>query len=116
MHRWFNQSQPRSLQNAVMLIYLNAGIALFFGLIAGGLYGGISIFTIIGIAGGYGIANDKKWGYYVSIACAGLTLLGMAAALVSGNGSVVISALFEVVLLVLLLQESSREYIRIWFK
>jgi hypothetical protein len=116
MHRWFNQSQPRSLQNAVMLIYLNAGIALFFGLLGGGVFAGVSLLTIVGVAGGYGIANDKKWGYYLSLVCAILPLAFAALLLLGGDTGVILSVIFEIVLVVLLVQETSRGYVRLWFK
>src|SRR5579875_427676 len=61
--RWVNSGQPQTLQASVILLYLNA---IFF-VIFGGLSGG---FGLIGLAmaavegvGGYGIANERKWGW-----------------------------------------------------
>ena len=121
-HRWINQSQPQTLQSAVLLLYLNAALALLFGLLAGGAQGAIGIVTLAGVAGGYGIANEKKWGYYVAIVVAAIPLLydvlgflnlGYSLAF---SSNFVIRVLFDILLAVLLLHPMSRGYQKIWFK
>src|SRR5690348_9177793 len=84
--RWINQGQPQTLQIAVFLLYIRSGFALIFGLdpstgvLAGSsqtLFDFLRVFVIAGgVAGAYGIANEKKWGYYLGIAVAGVALLG----------------------------------------
>jgi hypothetical protein len=113
--RWTNPSQPQTLQIAVFLLYFRA----FFGLLEG-LAGGSPLFVLIAIGqgvGGYGIANEKRWGYSVGLAMsfapAALRVLA------SGPGAVLavnpITLLFEVALIALLLHPQSRDYQRIWF-
>lgn len=116
--RWFNISQPQTLQSAVILLYLNAAIALLFGLMGGGVIG---ILALAGVAGGYGIANEKKWGYYLALVVAiipavlhTLILLDFGTSSNFSNG--IITLLFEIALVVLLVHPMSREYQRIWFK
>jgi hypothetical protein len=109
--RWINHSLPQTLGNAVLLLYISAAfdvlslsaIAL---LIAGGK-----------VAAGYGIANEKRWGYNLGLAMAFLPfvarfLLGGLGAVLGAN---IISLLFEILLVALLLHQQSREYQRIWF-
>ncbi len=78
-------------------------------------------FIIVGLAaGGFGIANEKKWGY--TLAVVGRGRPGRAALFArSGFGrltniSVLISFMFDAALVALLLHPMSRDYQRIWFK
>jgi hypothetical protein len=109
-----NRSQPPTLVNATLLCYLEA----FFGLISsGGYLPLVAISVALGI-GGFGIANEKRWGYVTALVGAfanagiwiwflGLDVLGFPQ---------IISFGIAVVLVVLLLHEMSREYQRIWFR
>jgi hypothetical protein len=111
--RWVNQAQPQTLQIAVFLLYLNGAFTLLFG----GLFYALGAVVIVGsVAAGYGIANERKWGYFLGV---GMALLPFA--LVIATGSSVFSGgllnlLFEVALVALLLHPQSRDYQRIWFK
>jgi hypothetical protein len=117
LHRWFNQSHPRNLQNAAILLYFNAAFALLFGVLAGGVGGQISIIDLAGAAGAYGMANDKKWGYYVSVVVAILPFLFYGLAILHGDRiGFSLNMIFELILLLLLFQKDVREYIRIWFR
>ena len=113
--RWLNQTQPQTLQIAVFLLYLNA----FFGIISLLRFGFWPPFGLVvagGIAAGYGIANERKWGYGLGVAMAfapcalrlwyGGTILGVDT----------LTLIFEIALIALLLHPQSRDYQRIWFK
>jgi len=110
MRQWTNPSQPQTLQIAVFLLYMNAVFALLFGGL-GSIYGLMIIAG--GVAGGFGIAQEKRWGYGVALAVALLPFVLIIAgkALISG----VIGLMFDIVLVALLLHPQSREYQRIWF-
>ena len=114
-HRWINQHQPQTLVTATILCYVEAVIVLL----------NIGLISIIGLAlaaglaaGGYGIANEKKWGYGLAVAASILLLLLY---LVAGihqltNVFVIIPIIFVAALVTLLLHPMSRDYQRIWFK
>ena len=119
--RWFNPSQPQTLQIAVWLLYFNA----VFGLLLGGsIYFTLGplagIGSLIGCAAAaFGIANEQRWGYLLGVAMAILQVLLIVAAVgVMGlfRGVALISFLFAVALVALLLHPMSRDYQRIWFK
>jgi hypothetical protein len=109
--RWTNPSQPQTLQIAVFLLYIDAVLALLRG---GGLY--LISFLLIagGIAAGFGIANEKRWGYGL-----GLVMAGMPFALrllFSQDFRLgLINLIFDIALVALLLHPQSRDYQRIWF-
>lgn len=112
--RWVNPSQPQTLQIAVFLLYINA----FFSLLFGGIFHLYGIATIIGgAASGFGIANEKRWGYNLAIAVAILPFVLRIAygGVDSLLGSDVINLLFEVALVALLVHPHSRDYQKIWF-
>ncbi|MEA2716939.1 MAG: hypothetical protein QOI99_1256 [Actinomycetota bacterium] len=115
--RWLNPSQPQTLQIAVFLLYINSAFLVLDLLLASAfplLYLGI----IVGqVAAGYGIANERKWGYGLGIAMAILPFLLRFYYL--GNplsGTNLISLMFEIALIALLVHPQSRDYQRIWFK
>jgi hypothetical protein len=110
--RWINQSQPQTLQIAVILLYIDAVFALV-------RFHPVLLLVAVGLAvGAYGIANERKWGYMLGVAMAFLPaafrvwFFGVDALL----GRDVISLMFEIALIALLLHPQSREYQRIWFK
>jgi len=116
--RFFNQSQPQTLQTGVILCYLSAVFGLLFGVAANSLF--FALFIIVGLAaGGYGIANEKRWGYMLAVAAAILQVL-MYVIVYGGDiitdVFVLISFCFDVALVVLLVHPMSRDYQRIWFK
>ncbi len=118
--RWLNQTQPQTLQIGVMLLYVNAALGLL-SLIIGGAAGLFGIVIIAAeVLGGYGIANERKWGYIVGVAAAFLPLVLLILAIVAGASVVlglgVIGVIFQIALVALLLHPQSREYQRIWFK
>ena len=106
--RFFDPSQPQTLQMATMVLYFQ-GAFYFLGLIllyAAG-YG----------AAGYGIANGKKWGYGLALAVAVLRLINLVVghSLDSVIRHSTIELMFSVALLALVLHPQSREYQKIWF-
>jgi uncharacterized membrane protein (DUF2068 family) len=115
--RWTNPSQPQTLYMATFLLYINAA----FGLLFSG-FNPISLVLVAGQVGaGFGIANEKRWGYLLGVAMAALGLLPLTLFILAhGIGSifsvtVLIEALFPVALFALLVHPLSREYQKIWF-
>jgi hypothetical protein len=106
--RFFDPSQPQTLQIATLLLYLDAAFALL---------GLALLFAVAYGAAGYGMANGKKWGYGLALGVAVVRLLF----LVTGSSIDVvlrihtIELMFAVALLCLLLHPQSREYQKIWF-
>jgi hypothetical protein len=110
LRQWTNPSQPQTLQIAVFLLYINAAFTLLFGGLAS-IYGLITI--VGGVAGGLGIAQEKRWGYWVGL---GVALIPFAFIIAYGlSGTSLITLMFEIALVALLLHPQSREYQRIWF-
>jgi hypothetical protein len=113
--RWVDPSQPQTLQIAVFLLYLHAVFALLLGQYLDGI---VLLVTLTGVAAGYGIANEQKWGYGLALLVALFPFIyrvvhyGLNYVL-SGD---LLSVMIEVVLVLLLLHPQSREYERIWFK
>jgi hypothetical protein len=114
--RWVNQTQPQTLQIAVFLLYLTAVFA-FIDYLRFSYFPLLGLAGVVGsVAGGYGIANERKWGYILGVAIA---FLPFALRLYYGQsllGVDIITLLFEVALIALLLHPQSRDYQRIWFK
>lgn len=110
-----NQSQPQTLQGAVLFSYLNAVLAFIYALVLG-LQIVFVVFALLAVAA-FGIANEKRWAYWGGVVLACLYLLAELAALVTG-GSLggILNLLFAGILVVLLLHPESRHYERIWFR
>lgn len=113
--KFFDPSQPQTLQIATFLLYLDAVILL----LTGGFASQFGFLLAAGSAGGaYGMANSKKWGYGLSV---GVAILGLALPLLLGRsvGSMIrydsVQLLLAVALVALLVHPRSREYQRIWF-
>lgn len=115
--KFLNQYQPQTLVIGTMLCYLDA----IFGLL-GSLGGGASLlglFMVVGLGlGGFGIANEKRWGYGLAVAAAILQVLVLLA--FAGTDAfgfpLIINLIFDGALVALLLHPQSRDYQRIWFK
>jgi uncharacterized membrane protein (DUF2068 family) len=65
------------------------------------------------VAAGWGIANEKKWGYWLGVAMA---LLFVAFAVFSLSFGSLVSLIFYIALVALLLHPESRSYRRTWFR
>ncbi|HLX86850.1 MAG TPA: hypothetical protein VKR22_00110 [Acidimicrobiales bacterium] len=110
--RWFDSSQPQTLQGAVMLCYITA----FFGIL-GVILGQVVDLVPLGLGvGGFAVANERRWGYVLAVVLAVVNVLVLLGAIFGGVSVVILNLLFAVVLLALLLHPQSREYQRIWFK
>ena len=116
-YRFLNQHQPQTLVIATLFCYIDAVFGFLGGVITTSAI--LAFVTIIGLGlGGFGIANEKKWGYGVAVAAAilqvgGLLAVGGTAVL---NFPLILNLIFDAALVVLLLHPESRDYQRIWFK
>ncbi len=116
--RWTNPTQPQTLQIAVFLLYINA----VFTALLGGIMSPLGLVLVLGQAGaGFGIANEKRWGYWLGVVIATIGLVPFILAIASnGIGSALsfsflLSLVMPLALFALLLHQQSREYQRIWF-
>jgi len=104
------------LFSGVILCYFEG----VFALLSYPVIGPSSLVILAGlIGGGFGTANEKRWGYTLAVGTATfqvavLVYYGFLAAL--GQFGVLVEFAFAVLLMVLLLHRQSREYQRIWFK
>ena len=139
--KWFDRTQPQTLQIATFLLYFNA----FFALLAlfeerdylGYLRERFGIGILIGLGvvaanvlGGFLMANERKLGYKLALVAAFAPFvlrfwaysdienrLGGSVSIwdkLTGNDT--IGFIFEVALCALLLHPQSRNHQRIWFK
>ena len=113
--KWFDQSQPQTLQAAVLLCYLNAALAILY-LIAFGAT--LPLILLVAAVGANGVANEKRWGYWVAVVAASLYVVVQLIAFVSFSKSLssVLNLAFAVLLVILLEHPESRRYQRIWFR
>ncbi len=117
--RFINQSQPQTLLIAVFLLYANAALTVIMMLGYGTFPPVLLAVAAAGVAAGYGIANEKKWGYWLGVVVAFLPFLlrllagGPDAVLDTGS---LLNLMFEIALVALLLHPQSRDYQRVWFK
>lgn len=116
-YKFLNQFQPQTLVIATIFCYWDAVAGFLFGMISESFL--LGLLTIIALAaGGFGIANEKRWGYALAVGAAVFQVV----MLVSVAGSDVLSfplilnLIFDGALVALLLHPQSREYQRIWFK
>jgi hypothetical protein len=118
-YRFINPSQPQTLQTGVILCYVRAAFGLIFGLIATSAV--MQLLIIAGLAaGGFGIANEKRWGYALAVSASAISIL-MYIVIFGFRGilkdmDILISFVIAVALLLLLVHPMSRDYQRIWFK
>jgi len=133
--RWFNQRLPQTLVMSQFLLYFNA----FWAALAV-LGGGVNLLQLLVLAGtvygAAGIASELKRGYQVAVAVSFLPLvlrvlvaMGATGGLLGnlswvllqvggedpGLRSGLVDAIFQYVLIVLLLHSQSREHQRVWF-
>ena len=113
--KWFDQSQPQTLQAAVLLCYLNAALAILYLITFGAT---LPLILLVAAVGANGVANEKRWGYWGAVVAASLYVVVQLIAFVSFSKSLssVLNLAFAVLLVVLLLHPESRRYQRIWFR
>ena len=143
--RFFNPTQPQTLQVAVFLLYANVVVGLLFrtgnqgefALAAWSLLrspGAVDTARLLGnllaigflvgsAACAYLIANEKRIGWKLGVVVAAAPLVAAAIILTigypvrAGLADVIdVSFLFDVALLALLLHTQTRSYEKIWFK
>jgi hypothetical protein len=115
--RWTNPSQPQTLYMATFLLYIEA----FFNILSS--FQGQPLFLLVAVgqaAGGMGIANEKRWGYYLAVATSAIALYPLLRIVTHGLGDllslgVILEFLFPAVLVALLVHPMSRQYQKIWF-
>jgi hypothetical protein len=133
--RWFNQRLPQTLVMSQFLLYFNA----FWAALAV-LGGGVNLLQLLVLAGtvygAAGIASELKRGYQVAVAVSFLPLVLRVLVAMGANGGLLgnlswvllqvggedpglrsglVDAIFQYVLIVLLLHSQSREHQRVWF-
>ena len=119
--RFLNQLQPQTLQIATMLLYVNAIFAIVSldSLLGETVIALGELVALAGAAGGYGIANDKKWGYQLGVVTAVIAALDTVAIVLhvgTFSFSFLITLLFQGALVGVLLHPMSRNYVKTWFK
>ncbi|MGH8920864.1 MAG: hypothetical protein ACRDZY_05550 [Acidimicrobiales bacterium] len=113
-NRWLDRTQPQTLQNATILSYIQAVIGLIGGEL--GLFFPLGLVLIVGGGvGGWGIANEKKWAYWLALAVAAIGVLLNLVSLFAGSIGALINLLFWGALVGLLVHPQSREYRKTWF-
>ncbi len=110
-YRWLNPHQPQTLQISVFLLYFSAVFTILGS-------GSLLPLGLLEVAGGFGIANEKKWGYVTAIAAAVLDFVIVLRFVMAVNfaGLSIINLMFSAALVALLLHPQSREYQKIWFR
>ena len=110
-NRWLDRTQPQTLYMATIIMYINA----VFGIIdrAAFVFPLGTLLVLGPVAAGWGIANEKKWGYWLGVA---LTALEVAFLVLYFSFGAVINLLFYGALLALLLHPQSRAYRKTWFR
>ncbi|HWG73605.1 MAG TPA: hypothetical protein VG184_06090 [Acidimicrobiales bacterium] len=104
--RWLDRTQPQTLMIATILLYLNAVLGLIDGEMLALVPLGALLVVSQGVAG-WGIANQKKWAYWLGIAAVVATIF------VTFD---IVNLIFQVALVALLIHPQSREYKRTWFR
>jgi hypothetical protein len=112
--KFVNQFQPQTLFIATVLLYINA----VFDFLNGFTFPLLLLSAVALAAGGYGIANEKRWGYGLAV---GIAILRAAMLLlIAGSDAfgfpLILTLIFDVALVALLVHPESRQYQRIWFK
>lgn len=95
-----------------MLLYINA-ITMLIGV----AYLPVALpLLVVQAASGFGIANERKWGYYLGIAAASLVMLyALLLVVFSPAFAYIMQLAFDVAVVALLVHPMSRSYQKIWF-
>jgi hypothetical protein len=111
--KWFDRTQPQTLQIAVILLYINAVFAILYAFGTSALY---LPMLLEGVAA-YGIANERKFGYIGAIVLSAVfAVFAVLLFFLYGGFSPLLNVAFSIALFVALIHPMSREYQRIWFK
>ena len=111
-NRWVDRTQPQTLMLATVLMYINAA----FGVIDFEVFSHfpIGFVLVIGpVPAGWGIANEKKWAYWLGLALA----VGQVVYIIRYfSAGALLQLIFYGALVALLLHPHSRSYRRTWFR
>jgi hypothetical protein len=110
-NRWVDRTQPQTLMIATVLMYVNAVLGVIDGVAFSVPIG--TILVLGPVAAGWGIANEKKWGYWLGIV---LAVLQVVFLLLYFSSGALLNLLFYGALVALLLHPQSRSYARTWFR
>ena len=105
-----NRHQPQTLVLATGLLYMEG----LFNLARGG---GLLLVGLGMAAAGFGIANDRRWGWWLGVTMAGLSVVARLTWFGYGSSmTFLLSLVFPVALFALLVHPHSRGHQRIWFE
>ena len=110
--RLYNRSLPQMLSTAQLLLYVNAVLDLLFH-----FGGSLSIILALAEAGGaFGLANEKKWGYWLALCAASVPVLLIVLYFGAlSYFSALITLLVRGVVVAFLIHPSSRSYKTVYF-
>lgn len=110
--RLYNRSLPQMLNTAQLLLYLNAALDLLFRF--GGAFG---LLLVAGEAiGAFGLANERKWGYWLALVAASLpVLITIMYFGYLSYFSAIVTLLVRGVVVVFLIHPTSRSYKSVYF-
>lgn len=110
-HLWYSHFQPQTLRIAVILLYLNAGLAALAALFGASPLEGLLL--IVDLLAGIGLANDKRWGLVLGV---GAAVVPIALIVWHPGAADVLSLIVWIALLALLAHKESRGYVRTYFR
>lgn len=110
--RFFDPSLPPTLQLALWLSYVNG----FYGVLDV-LRGGLGVLGIVGIAGAvgaYGLANERRIGYYVALGAGVVNLVVSVLAFAAFGAAFLLQVAFAGALVAGALHPRSRRHVAIY--
>ena len=110
-NRWLDRTQPQTLMMATILLYTNAVLGVIDGEVSAVPVG--TVLVVGQIASGWGIANEKKWAYWLGVALVAVQLVFIV---LYFSFAAILNLAFMAALLALLLHPQSRSYRRTWFR
>ncbi|HET6916858.1 MAG TPA: hypothetical protein VFH56_12280 [Acidimicrobiales bacterium] len=111
-NRWLDRTQPQTLMMATILMYTNAVLGLIDGFVS--VLFPVGLVIVVGqVPAGWGVANEKKWGYWLAVVLASAQV---AVTVLYFSFAAILNLAFFVALLALLLHPQSRSYRRTWFR
>lgn len=126
MNQWINRSHPQMLFIAVFLCYFQAAQGLLQALGIQGVGGIVTngdpiifLFIVFGLGfGGLGIANDKKWAYWLAFGAAivHIAMFFIVYEFAFLGTVLIVSFIFDLALVGLLAHPQIREYQKVWFR
>ena len=126
--RVVNAAMPRGLYAGQVGLYLWAAydlvwtaISVWSGTATGATLAEAVLFGIVRALAAYGISNEGKWGYWLGLIACGITIIPALNEIVHRPSSLLhpdflVLLVFPVVIFFSLLEASSRDYERTWFR